>query len=120
MEVFFIGQGLIKSIYFDQDELLEAIITLHLDGGSFDCDPTFSKGVFYRKTPEPEWRFDLVPQADGVFQADAGKLPLPNDSLESIMFDPPFLAKADKEAKSRIGLVTIPPWKRCGSFILTR
>lgn len=91
--------GIIKSISYDQEELLRNIVDLHLDGRSFECDPTYSKGIFYRHIPEPKYKFDLVAQVEEVIEADARSLPLPDESLSSIMFDPPFLAQSGKGSK---------------------
>lgn len=57
---------IIKSISYDQDELLQWIIRLYVEEGCFDIDPTFSAGGFYRKIPQPKLCYDLVPQKDGV------------------------------------------------------
>lgn len=99
------GEELIKSVSYNQDEIIRNILKLHVGSDVFDCDPTYSKGVFYRSIPEPKYKFDLVPQADGVIQADARELPLPDKSIKSIMFDPPFLATsgAGSKIKDRFG-----------------
>lgn len=58
----------------------------------FECDPTYSKGYFYRSTvPKPLYAFDLVPQQRGVVCADAKHLPLPASCVSSLILDPPFL-----------------------------
>ncbi len=57
---------IIKSISYDQDELLQRIIRLYVDEGRFDLDPTFSTGGFYRKIPHPKLCYDLMPQRDNV------------------------------------------------------
>lgn len=79
------------SISYDQNEILRAISILHNGGKPFECDPTYSKGVFYRNFPPPRLRFDLYPQSPDVQQADCRALPLPDDAVNSIMFDPPFV-----------------------------
>lgn len=89
---------LIRSISYDQGEILRNILHLHVPGGKIDCDPTFSKGNFYRGTgiEEPLLRFDLEPQIEGVACADARSLPLANSSLSCMILDPPFLATTGK------------------------
>lgn len=77
-------------------QILEHIIMLHNDGKPFDVDPTYSKGVMWRRLPQPLHQFDLNPQIDGVKQADARALPLDNSSVASIAFDPPFLIRTGK------------------------
>ena len=86
---------LIKSISYSQDEILNWIIKLYCPNG-FDLDPTYSKGVFYKNVPEPRLKFDLSPQIDGVQQADCINLPIESDTLQSIVFDPPFVAAIPK------------------------
>ena len=94
---------IIKSISYDQDELLQWIIRLYVEDGRFDIDPTFSTGGFYRKIPQPKLCYDLVPQKDGVLQADCRKLPIKSGSVRSIIIDPPFLATTGKSLQSNNG-----------------
>lgn len=90
--------GLIKSISYDQAEIIRSILLLHVPSRKIDCDPTYSKGLFYRGTgiPLPRYRYDIIPQADGVEEADARSLPLQDSSISCMMFDPPFLATTGK------------------------
>ena len=81
---------IVKSINYSQEEIIKDIIKLYLPEG-IECDATYSKGVFYKNIEEPKLKFDLVPQKEGVIQADCRNLPLKDSSLNSIMFDPPFL-----------------------------
>jgi len=83
----------IKSIDFDQYNIIKNILKLHCPAG-IHLDPTYSKGVFYRNSgiKPPVHKFDLYPQIEGVLKADAKALPFLTASIKSIMFDPPFLA----------------------------
>lgn len=87
------GQDVIKSISFDEGEILRSIQELHCPNW-FELDPCYSVGRFYDAfgIPRPAYRFDIDPQVDDVIKADAKSLPFDNASVESIMFDPPFLA----------------------------
>ena len=85
----------IKSISYSQDEILNWIIQLYCPDG-FELDPTYSKGVFYKNIPQPPLKFDLNPQIDGVEQSDCCDLPLDDESISTIMFDPPFVAGIGK------------------------
>jgi DNA modification methylase len=80
-----------KSVFENEQELLKAILEIHINKETFDCDPMFYKGNFYKQIPKPKLVFDLNPQFDYVIQSDVKKLPVPNNSLESIILDPPFL-----------------------------
>ena len=90
--------GLIKSVSYDQSEIIKNILKLHVPKGKIDCDPTYSTGNFYNKTgiERPEYSFDIIPQSDGVLKADARNLPLENESIDCMILDPPFLATTGK------------------------
>lgn len=94
------------SVSYDQDEILRAISILHNGGKPFECDPTYSKGVFYRNFPEPSLKFDLMPQSPDVQQADCRALPLVDSSVSSIMFDPPFVMSGDAHKANPTGKIT--------------
>lgn len=78
------------SLSFDQTKILRDIMKLYNDGEPFDVDCTYSKGVFWKKLPQPKHKFDLYPQADDVIEASADSLPLEDESIKSLIFDPPF------------------------------
>lgn len=83
----------LKSTSYDQAVIIKDIIKLHIPSGIIDCDTTYSIGNFYKATgvEAPKYKFDIFPQAEGVEQASADKLPLEDNSIDSIMFDPPFV-----------------------------
>lgn len=81
----------IKSIYFSDKEILEAINILYLNGAGLELDPTFSRGVIYKGLSEPTMKFDLEPQRLDIYEADCQQLPLDDKTVNSIMFDPPFM-----------------------------
>lgn len=41
---------MIKTISYDQAEIINNILKLHVVNASIDCDPTFSCGNFYKNT----------------------------------------------------------------------
>lgn len=88
----------VKNLSHDQGEIIRNILRLHVPGERIDCDPTFSIGAFYKGTgvEPPALRFDIEPQAEGVIKADARHLPLENESISCMIFDPPFLATKGK------------------------
>lgn len=94
---------MIKTTGYKQQELLRDIVGLHL-GGAVDLDPTYSKGVFYKNgvVPEPRLKFDLKPQTEDTQQASAESLPLSDSSVQSIVFDPPFIAGHTKDKPTGI------------------
>jgi len=93
---------IIKSISYDQVEIINNIIKLHIEKGVIDCDPTYSTGVFYKKnkiTP-PELKFDLYPQSGDIIKSNSNNLPLDDETLDSIMFDPPFVVSKGPSLKN--------------------
>jgi tRNA G10 N-methylase Trm11 len=44
----------------------------------------------------PELKFDIQPQLPDVVKANAEHLPLPDNSIDTMAFDPPFLATSGK------------------------
>jgi len=91
---------MIKSISYNEQTLLKNILKLHCET-PIELDPTYSKGNFYKKgiIADPKYKFDLYPQADGVVQANAEQLPLEDNSISTMIFDPPFLATKGKSIK---------------------
>ena len=83
-----------KSVFENEQELLKAIIDIHLNGEDIELDPMYFKGNFYKGgINEPKYKFDINPQVEGVEKADAGFLPLPIEfeGIKSVILDPPFL-----------------------------
>jgi hypothetical protein len=85
------GEKIISTISYEESEIIGDILYLHANGKNIDCDPTYSIGKFYKHEQKPKYKFDKFPQINGVIQADACSLPLEDESVEVIMFDPPFV-----------------------------
>lgn len=87
----------IQSVNREQEDIIINILSLHSPNNKIDVDVTYSKGVFYKsgKVAQPTYKFDLTPQTEDTIQADSRCLPLDNDSVETIMFDPPFVIAGD-------------------------
>lgn len=92
-----VNKEMIKSISYDQIEIINNILQLHVPQHFIDCDCTYSKGNFYKNTgiQEPKYKFDIKPM-EGVLYGDSRDLPLDNNSINCMMFDPPFLATKGK------------------------
>lgn len=104
--------GLIKSIYNDQFDILNAILKLcKID--RFFLDPTYSTGGFYKngRVKAPFLKSDIDPKGDGVIECDVRELSkeFGVESTPSIIFDPPFLGGG---GKSRSGVIN----KRFSAF----
>ena len=92
------NSNIIKNISFDQSEILWNIMQLYNDGKPFDCDMTASELKFYGKgrgeyeIPVPRILFDVYPQSENIQKIEKwGNLPLPDNSIHSIVIDLPFV-----------------------------
>lgn len=87
-----INNELIMSISFSQTEIINNILKLHVKNHIIDCDCTYSLGKFYNSTgiKKPKYKFDINPQLPEVIKADSRNLPLEDNSINCVMFDPPF------------------------------
>ena len=74
---------MIKSVSYDQSEILRNILELHVPGKRIDLDCTYSKGNFYKGTgiEKPALRFDIRPLDSSVAYGDARKLPVADGSI---------------------------------------
>lgn len=84
---------MIKSIYNSNFDCINNITKLY---GEIDCDITYSKGLFYKNLEEPKYKFDINPQLRNIVKSDSRNIPLKHNSINVIMFDPPFLATTGK------------------------
>lgn len=74
-------------------DILAAIRVLYLNNSNFHLDPCFSTGKFYGDLETPELKLDKNPQTSEVKQNDIVEngLPYEDNSILSIVFDPPFM-----------------------------
>jgi hypothetical protein len=94
----------VKSIYNSNYETIKNIMFLY-EIEQFDLDCTYSKGSFWKDLPSPINKSDLYPANDSVIQASSENLPFADGSMNSIMYDPPFVIagatyKSNKEGSS--------------------
>jgi hypothetical protein len=81
---------MIKTVSENQDEIIASI--MELTGiQQFDVDLTYGNGGFWKKFQIPKKCFDIDPQLPEVIQADSTNVPLKNNEVNSVMFDPPFV-----------------------------
>lgn len=88
----------IKSISFDQNELLQNIIHLYIHGETFDVDASYGYGGFYNSIPRPALCYDVAPKRPEAIIGDSRNLPLASSSIKSLMFDPPFVVTNHKDS----------------------
>lgn len=82
----------IKSIQNSDRDILWSIKKMYLNDNNFDLDPCYSTGKFYEDLERPNIKYDKTPQKNSVIQNDIlDGLPLDDSSIQSIVFDPPFM-----------------------------
>lgn len=85
------------SVFEKDSDILVAIDDIFLHNDWFDLDCTYSKGIFYQDIKQPRIKSDLIALYDDVIEEDCTKLDFIGDnSLKSIVFDPPFLFRNRK------------------------
>ena len=89
----------IKSVSDDQTEILLNILRLHIHKETFDCDLTYSKGVFYQHIPQPKLKFDKYPLKEDIMPLEKAK-DIEDASLHSIVIDLPFIVKDYNSAQT--------------------
>lgn len=84
---------LIKSISYDQQEIINNILKLYNKGQPIDFDPCYNLGGFYRDNivNAPRIKSDITPLLPEVLKLDVRNLPYVN-MFNCIIFDPPFIA----------------------------
>ena len=102
---------MIKSLQTDlkQEDIIKNIVDLHNEGKAIELDLTYSKGVFYKSgvVQEPKYKVDLNYVGEDIINCDFTNTPFENETIESIMFDPPFLitGKTYKENKEGSSII---------------
>jgi hypothetical protein len=90
-----------KSVFYDEQELLNTILTLHNGGRPIELDPMYNRGGIYKKglVEKPRLIFDILPRVDGCPKGDAEKLPCDSGSIGCMILDPLFLFGAHGKTK---------------------
>ena len=82
---------IIKSVSYNQHNILMDILTLHIPSKIFDCDLCFSKGNFYKnKIPVPIHKYDKYPLNEEIKPLFEIEL-LEDNIFNSIVVDLPFI-----------------------------
>lgn len=105
---------LIKNIGYNQYEIIQNILKLYNEERPIECDITYSIGNFYKENKfkdedgnvvtihleQPKYKFDLYPQTEDTIKLETeGVILLDDNSVSSIMFDPPFIIHGGSEIK---------------------
>ena len=81
---------MIRSVLYDQQEILKAINELHMKEW-YEVDITYGNGSFWKGLERPEYCLDIEPLKSHVIESSSINLPFKENSIKSIVFDPPFL-----------------------------
>jgi hypothetical protein len=95
---------LLRSFSFSQDEILSSIIKLYIPAGKIQVDPCYCKGGFYRSgvIPHPDYVCDIEPRKEGITKGDCRNLPFSDNSINSIIFDPPWITYPGKNYTKKL------------------
>ena len=84
----------ISSVSESQHVILNNILRLYVPKGYFDADLTYNLGKFYKKIPQPQIKFDKFPLTEDTMPLDLFPNMVPDNSLDSIVYDLPFIIKS--------------------------
>lgn len=73
----------------DNAEIFPNVLDLHVPNGSVIADVTYGKGVFWRRVDLDRYTILTSDLVDGI---DATALPYGDQSLDAVIFDPPYIA----------------------------
>ena len=90
------NENIIKSVSNNQTEILKWILQLYVQNGVFECDITYSKGLFYKNIQPPLYKYDKYPQLDGVMPLEA--LNSVVSTYKSVVMDLPFIIHSDSSS----------------------
>jgi hypothetical protein len=82
--------NILPTVYTNEQNLLESIISLHSPSG-IELDPMYFKGNFYKRIKTPDIILDINSQIPKCIKSDARFLPINSNSIKSIILDPPFM-----------------------------
>ena len=81
-----------KSVFENEQDLLQSIIDIHLDGKDIQVDPMYFKGNFYKNgINKPLHISDLNPENENIKEMDFENSTYNSDSYDNIIIDPPFM-----------------------------
>ena len=87
------NKNAIKTISYDQSEILAWIMKLYNNSKTFDCDLTASKCIFWKSLPQPLHLYDKYPQLEYIKPLSETDM-LNDESFDSIIYDLPFIVSA--------------------------
>ena len=106
---------IIRSVLSEQEDIINFALKLHANTDQIDLDPTFSKGNFYKSgmVKQPTFKYDLHPKYSDVNRSDSRALPFGDATLNTIIFDPPFVISGKTYPQSAKGTCGIQKRYSC-------
>lgn len=98
-----------NTVFTTDKAAISALVEIHTNG-KIDADVCYRRGAFYPDHIKPRLKYDIAPQSEDCVHADARELPIKSATLESVMFDPPFLVDAGGTGKYMREFGTYPSW----------
>lgn len=92
----------VRSVYTNNHDAIKNIMFLYKIE-QFDLDCTYSKGAFWKNLKQPKIKTDLTPLFDDVIESNSENLPFENESMSSIIYDPPFVICGKKYKENKEG-----------------
>jgi hypothetical protein len=80
-------------------EVFPELLSIHVPIGSRVADITFGRGVFWKKIPMDD--YELV-ASDIKLGKDWSKLPSTDDSVDAVVFDPPYMEGLYRQTKEAL------------------
>jgi hypothetical protein len=81
------------------DQLIAEVARLYLTDGDVVADVTYSSGRFWKKVNLSRYTLlasDLIPHSPGILAADFRALPYQDGSVDTVVFDPPYIHSPGK------------------------
>src|ERR1700733_3831288 len=69
-------------------DVFPSILSFYVEDGGTVADVTFGKGVFWKNVPPSRYRVLATDLRQGV---DSRKLPYRDETLDCVVFDPPYM-----------------------------
>ena len=79
------------------DDIFPHVLSLYVAPGSIVADVTYGKGVFWRQVPKDAYNLLKYDLSTGT---DCRKLPHADNSLDCVVFDPPYMHTPGGTAQS--------------------
>lgn len=86
------SNNIIKSVSNSQTVILNSILQLYINNNHYECDFTYSIGVFWKGIRQPDLKFDKYPQLEGVKLLSEAFL-LPDGTLHNCVIDLPYIVQ---------------------------